>query len=451
MNEIGNWLDQQRLKSRLTVKPIPFAECIGWQFDKGALVHQSGGFFSVRGCRYHRPHPGVTDVYLPMIDQPEVGLLGFVFRKKDHGWEWLLQAKTEPGNVGGTQIGPSVQATESNWMRRHGGKPTPMLDLFATSCQGSELITDIKQSEQGDRFLGKYNRNAVVRVGEDVNTPDGGIWRWFPAEQLLVELGNDYVVNTDSRSVLWCSNWNFLLAPGQSTPFGRWRGKGGFGEALLNSVSVPINQPEDQSGYFKAVAMLKLMRCNPTTMIELLPLDALEGWSLNRFSLSPDQPAGAAHSVRAISVQAEDREVTSWCQPILASREEQRVVLLCSLKDDVLHFALNLSAEPGFREGIQFSPSLVTGVGHENPAEWLDACTDPKAIIRAETRQSDEGGRFLSSIALYQILEVPSQWISVPVSHGVWVTLSAARRMSSASGLLNNELRSALSVLLSWL
>jgi oxidase EvaA len=450
MEEISAWLHHQRLQSCLEVKRIPFSDCLGWSFHHGSLVHESGGFFSVRGCRFKGSNPGHFDFSMPMIDQPEVGLLGFVVRKDAHGWQWLLQAKTEPGCVGGTQIGPTVQATRSNWLRRHGGKPTPLLELFMAPDPGGELITDVEQSEQGDRFLGKYNRNAVVRVDEDLAPPEGGQWRWFPAGQLVVALGENTVVNTDSRSVLWCSDWRLLLPPGQDVPFQGWQGRGGFEEALLNSSLVPTGKDGDPSGFHSACAALEAMRAHTTVDVEFQPLEALQGWTFDDLGLHCDQPEGGWYDLRAVSVRARDREVPSWCQPMLESTAEQKVVLLCASKQGVLHFAFNLSAEPGFQDGVQFAPSLVTGPGHGNPPEWLEASADPGSIIRAATCQSDEGGRFLNSVAVYQILEVPAEWIDLPAHHGIWVTLSAAHRMASTRSLLNNELRSILSMLLSW-
>lgn len=450
MQEIATWIEKRRKASGLRVSSIPLTQCEGWGLRDGRLVHQSGGFFSINGCLFHSNASHVNDLCMPMINQPEVGILGFVVRKRQGTWEWLLQAKTEPGTVGGTQIGPSVQATRSNWLRRHGGKATPMLDLFEGSSPGGKRIIDVEQSEQGDRFLGKYNRNAVVLV-DDILQPPGEAWQWYSAQQLLQGLGEDTLINTDSRSVLWCSDWRLLLEPGQSIPFLRWKGRDGFGEALLNSYLGPQGDSEDNVGYERAMNLMEGRRRQCRITVEEVPLDSLKGWTLDSNGLHPEKETGSSYLVKAVAVQTNDREVTSWCQPMLESTKEQQVILLCAIQDGILHLAFSLSCEPGFREGVQFAPSVVSGPGHCHPSEWIEAARCSSAVVKAETRQSDEGGRFLYSLAIYQLIEVPPTWITTTVADGVWITLAAARRMSAKPGLLNNELRSVLSMLLTWL
>ena len=78
----------------------------------------------------------------------------------------LVQAKVEPGNIGYAQLAPTVQATQSNYERVHGSQETPFLDWFLGQRQDA-VLDDCLQSEQGSRFLGKFNRNMAVRV------PDG--------------------------------------------------------------------------------------------------------------------------------------------------------------------------------------------------------------------------------------------------------------------------------------
>lgn len=110
-NAIAHWLARYREHSRLVVQHIPFSQCLEWSFVDGVLQHSTGRFFSDVGQHCDDGPPHLKGLALPIIDQPEIGILGFVVKRGKAGWEWLLQAKTEPGNIGGTQVGPSVQAT----------------------------------------------------------------------------------------------------------------------------------------------------------------------------------------------------------------------------------------------------------------------------------------------------------------------------------------------------
>lgn len=442
---IARWLDERRAHSELTVRQIPIGECHHWSFVNGALRHATGKFFSVVGIHCHGGPAHLQGLALPMIDQPEVGILGFVVRRSDVGWEWLLQAKTEPGNVLGTQIGPSVQATRSNYLQVHGGQPTQMIELFTAGTGTRRQVTDVEQSEQGDRFLGKYNRNAVVEVGHNFQAPAHRTWRWFDAKAVRQALIEDFTFNTDARSVLCCTDWSLLCAPGESVPFGRWLSRGGFGEQLLASSQVEGSA----SGHGRALALLDSARTTSTLRIERVPLQALEGWRCSDWTIECERPE-IDPVIWTFQVHSADREVQDWCQPLLTNRTEGRAVLACSQRGGNLQFFIPPRQEPGFVERVQFGPSLLTGLGHANAEPLLDAVDHPDAILHLSVRQSDEGGRFKDSVARYQIIEIPPQAAQNLDTAGAWVSLSALRSMAAARGLLSNELRSCISLLLHW-
>jgi oxidase EvaA len=56
--------------------------------------------------------------------------LGIIRKKFNNEYKYLLQAKLEPGNINNLQLSPTVQATESNYRRVHGGKKTPFSNIF---------------------------------------------------------------------------------------------------------------------------------------------------------------------------------------------------------------------------------------------------------------------------------------------------------------------------------
>lgn len=103
------WRLEQAERSRLAVRRIAWSEMERWNIDRGHLRHDTGGFFSVVGLRYGEEES--TDRRSqPYILQPEIGILGFLMCRDDRGVRILVQGKTEPGNVGGTQLAPSFSA-----------------------------------------------------------------------------------------------------------------------------------------------------------------------------------------------------------------------------------------------------------------------------------------------------------------------------------------------------
>lgn len=440
--ELHTWIAGHAGSSGLSVRAVPLGECAEWRLDNAILSHRSGRFFSVVGYHCTTGPAHLLGLQLPMIDQPEIGILGFAVRRTSAGWAWLLQAKTEPGNVGGTQAGPTVQATYSNYMRVHGGRPTRMLELFDEHAVRGAM-TDVEQSEQGDRFIGKFNRNVVVEVASDYPSPDDSAWRWFGATAMRDALEQDFVFNTDARSVMFCADWRLLSD--DDVPFSRWRCQGGFGDKLLLS-SLDSRWEEKISG---ALAVLDAAQPDTVIRFQRVGLDRMAGWCMDENEVRALEE-GVDPRVRAYEIHALDREVEHWCQPLLINLHMGRVALACAMRDGTLQFLLIPSFEPGFGHRPQFAPSWVSGLGHANPEGLLEALDGPAALRHAQVLQSDEGGRFMHSVASYELVELDEHAARAWSDAGAWVSLGTLRRMVARRGLLTNELRSVCSLLLKW-
>lgn len=437
---VETWLTRFREQGLLRVHPLPLRACPEWPWRDDVWRHRSGRYFSVVGVRAQVAGRVIEQ---PMIDQPEIGVLGFVVRQPEAP-QWLLQAKTEPGNVGGTQVGPSVQATESNYQRVHGGLPTPMIDCFiGEPPAGVRLWSDSLQSEQGDRFLGKYNRNALAQVPADRPVPDGGAWRWFDAADVRAALVRDYVVNTDARSVMVCSPWHWL-SDGGAAPFSHGRDRAdGWTHALWRSFDAPPRA--DLLAAIRLSLLQARIRCG--VRCERVPLAGLTGWRLCDEGIRADG-AQATFSVQAFDVTALDREVVHWAQPLVVGGRTAHIRLLCRQEEGLLKVLLREAPEPGFKDGVQLGPSDVDDpLHHRLPwvAEWLDS-----GLERAAVHQSDEGGRFMRSVARYAVVEAPAGPRAPAEAGAHWVTLSELQVLAQTSGLLTNEARSAVSLLLAW-
>lgn len=182
---------------------VPLDALAGWRTDPatGDLRHESGRFYAVTGLEVHTPGAPVSRWCQPILDQPEVGVLGILAKEFDGVLHFLMQAKNEPGNPGGLQLSPTVQATRSNFTRVHGGSRVPYLDHFLDASR-HHVLADVRQSEQGAWFYRKRNRNMVVLVTEDLETLDG--FCWLTLGQLHRLLAVDDLVNMDARTVLSC-------------------------------------------------------------------------------------------------------------------------------------------------------------------------------------------------------------------------------------------------------
>lgn len=430
MSAALDWLVSATRASGLETERIDLDACDRWALRDGALAHDTGRFFAVRGVQVEADAPDEHGRALPMIDQHEIGWLGFLVRRcPEDGVQWLLQAKTEPGNVGGTQVAPSIQATRSNYMRVHGGKPTPFLALFQS---GRNRISDAPQSEQGSRFLWKFNRNSVVAVPPEQPldiSEDDPRWRWIGAPDLRDLLGRSFAVNTDARSVIASSEWPLLS----------------HGERLFRSDALMRSYLAATDDVDRAVSRLESHQRKVSLRWRFIPIERLPGWRWTDRGLVSEEGAAIVVFHRC---RARDREVTEWAQPFLTHRETVDNILLARIRDEALQVFVVMQREVGFGGRVEYGPSWQAG-GAE-PSEVLDLAAASDSRELAAIEQSDEGGRFFHAVGRYRIVLAPSAPRTRPVTpDGRWISLGALQSLTRTSGLSNNELRTMTSLLLS--
>jgi dTDP-4-dehydro-6-deoxy-alpha-D-glucopyranose 2,3-dehydratase len=418
------WLRDRRMQSDLVVRRVDLARCDGWSLVGGELRHDSGRYFQLVAIRELEARTGSRT----MIRQLEVGTLGFLVRERMGTVEWLVQAKTEPGNVRGTQLAPTVQATASNQDRVHGGASTRFLEWFRDTPSG-KMRSDVLASEQGWRFLGKQNRNVVVTSDPTAEPADGGAWRWLDRATVRTLLGRDFTVNTDARSVIVTSPWSLLADDG--TPFAAAAPLGSFGRLLRRSYEEPPCIDPILQGLLDR-------RADAATEFEQVPL-TLDG--------AGAEGRAARRGAACVRVDVADREVPTWCQPLLESQVVERLDLHAQVRQDVLRFHFRYTKEPGLSHRVELGPTVQTDDGRT-----FRTTPAPGGVTRLRVLQSDEGGRFLSSVADYRIIELPEQANDTgrdpTYPDGVWLSLSEVEALARLPATFTNEARSLVSLLL---
>jgi oxidase EvaA len=421
MRCVGEWLEDVLVENDFRVHDADLETSEAWAIDSGAIRHVSGRFFRVVGGRWTE---GGESRAQPFIEQREVGTLGFLIRAKAGRPELLVQAKVEPGNVGGVMLAPTCQATGSNLARVHGGSVPPGAQQLAEA----RLVHASLQSEQGTRFLGKRNRNVIAFATEHVELDR--THRWMPVDDVLELLELDYVVNTDARSVLVTSPWHRLV----ERPF--TRRPSAFARELAISYAV-----FDDSEALRARIDLQRRRSAASETMTV-PLDQLVGWSFDRLGLSAanERP----FRVRHVQVTALGREVPAWDQPIIDSAGEGLVELACARDAGILRFLFRASTEPGLARRVELGPSrwVPPGIGLPDDGPL-------PGIVRGECRNSEEGGRFFQDVNRYRVVDIGAAPPPAPDCH--WLTLGTVQHLLLEGGYFTNEARSAISLLLPWL
>ncbi|MET7395825.1 NDP-hexose 2,3-dehydratase family protein [Dactylosporangium sp. NPDC005572] len=436
--EFHAWWAGLATAGRFSVERIPFSALDAWQFDKqtGNLGHASGRFFTVEGLRVRE---GGADTWSqPIINQPEIGILGIVVKQFNGVLHCLMQAKMEPGNANTLQLSPTVQATRSNYTQVHRGDRTRYLEHFVGPGRG-QVVVDVLQSEQGAWFWRKRNRNIVVLVTGEVPVHEGYCWLTLAQIRALMRIDN--LVNMDARTVLSCMSFD-LPDEGDTT------GDDEFRDALVRSYQYgaggagATRTAGDILSWFTEAKT----RCDWTA--RLIPLGDVADWKRTDEEIADRD--GRHFRIIAVDVTAGTREVRRWSQPLLHPRGEGRAELAVRPIDGVLHVLVQARAEYGLMDMVEMAPTM-----HELPgAQPADGETfgagllaAPGARTRFDTLLSEEGGRFYHALTRYRIVEVGAGApLEVPPNYR-WMTVRQIMDLLRHGHYLNIEARSLLACL----
>ncbi|MEV6318064.1 NDP-hexose 2,3-dehydratase family protein [Streptomyces sp. NPDC051776] len=429
MSDVGffAWLDERRRKHSQEVRRTTFAELSGWHFapDTGDLEHRSGRFFAVRGLRVRTDFGPVPEWSQPIIRQPEIGILGLAVREINGVLHCLMQAKSEPGNVNGVQLSPTVQATKSNYTRVHGGSSVPYLDCFREPrARGHRVLADVLQSEQGSWFFCKRNRNMIVEVGPEVEA--GEDFCWLTLRQVNGLLHYENLVNMDARTVLSClPDWHHAARPAPG---------------IHSDVAVRSWITTQQSEREVSAA--------------LLPLREVEGRGWYRTEDRISHERGLFFSIVPVDVVSIRREVASWSQPLLEPHGTGVVAMLMRRIDGVPHCLVHARVEPGYVDVVELGPTVqCTPENYAHlPADRRPRFLDLVEAARSEqilfdTVLSEEGGRFLFAQNRYLIVEVDDGIPGDVPDEYRWVTLRQLGELLKYSHYLNVQARTLVAAL----
>lgn len=436
------WFADARDAARARVERLDLDDLDGWTSDPvtGNLRHHSGGFFSIEGLRVRLPGGPVRDWSQPIINQPEIGVLGILAKEFDGVLHFLMQAKIEPGNCNGLQLSPTVQATRSNYTRLHRGRIVPYLEYFRDTS-AHRVIADVRQSEQGSAFHRKRNRNMVVEITEDVETLDG--FRWLSLGQVQRLLAVDDVVNMDARTVLSCLP---LAHPDLGSVLDD-SGEG-FRPALVRSCLPQSAALHSMDGI---LSWITDARSRIDIHTERVPLSGLPGWRRRDGRITHN--TGRFFDVIGVRFEAAGREVRGWTQPMVQPHGIGVVAFLTRSIGGVLHVLAHTRVEAGLVDVVELAPTVqCTPENYEGlPAEarprFLDETLGAAPErIRFEAVLSEEGGRFYHARNRYLVVEAPGG-LEPEGSDYRWMTLRQFTELLRHSHYLNIQARSLVACL----
>jgi oxidase EvaA len=239
----------------------------------------------------------------------------------------------------------------------------------------------------------------------------------------------------------------------EGRPFLRSLGRDDLGEALSRSYAAG----EDQAVFTRdeILARLESVRSDNRLQTEVVSLADLSSWEFSDAGIS--DIVANSFSIKQFAVSTTEREVNYWDQPLVTSTDEGSATLFCQEKRGILHFIFKCRREIGFREGLQYGPTIQDlGAGTFGSSEERDQDAELKehstrARVLLSCLQSDEGGRFYKSVSRYTIcLLSPDDCIELDRNLSS-MTLGQIEGLVKRPGVFSNEARSLVSMLLAYL
>lgn len=442
MQELLDWIQRRNQEVEVLVEQIPFAEMKGWYADaEGCLRHESGRFFSIEGIHVRADVGVIQEWEQPIINQPEIGYLGILTKEFDGVLYFLMQAKIEPGNVNCVQISPTLQATKSNYTQQHKGRKPLYLEYFL-NVEPHQVLLDQLQSEQGARFLRKRNRNIIIKVDKDVPVYEDFVW--MTLAQIKELMHHDNMVNMDTRTVLAGLDFGQYEAELSS-----YKQMSSFGQAMVVSARC-------RNGRWtmnEHLSWLTQLKASAELNVQYVPIKDIQGeWQVNEYEISRTDKK--FFRVIGTRVKISNREVTSWCQPLVQPMQQGICAFIIKKIESVYHFLVHAKMECGNLDVYELAPTVqcLTGNVLDVPKEQWPAYVEyvmnaKQEQILYDALQSEEGGRFYHEQNRNMIVEVGDEFpINIPTDYH-WMTLGQIHEFMRFNNYINIQARSLIAAI----
>lgn len=448
-DEVINWLKERNTAVSLKIEKIPFQKLIQWGYDAGTgtIRHQTGKFFSIDGIRIRTNWGNVPVWDQPIINQPEIGYLGFIVKEFDGVLHFLMQAKIEPGNVNYVQLSPTLQATRSNYTQVHKGKKPLYLEYFQKATP-EQILLDQLQSEQGARFLRKRNRNIIIQIQEEIPAHENFIWLTLAQIKQLMRHSN--LVNMDTRTVI--SGIPFGCVHEEVVDFfnflGNAKRRTSVEKEFLKSA---LSKDGALHSIEQIITFLTQLKSAYDLEVNKVSLDKTKQWIFGKERLSHE--TGKYFRVIAVDVEIGNREVVKWTQPMVEPAQEGLCAFICKEINGIVHFAVQAKLECGNHDIIEFAPTVQCLTGNyretiEGALPFRDYVLNaPVEQVYFDALQSEEGGRFFREQNRNMIV-IAGEELSVELPPNyIWMTLNQLYTFLKFNNYLNIQARSLIAAI----
>ena len=438
--DILKWIGDRRDAIKYEITKVDLDKLNGWNFDKSGISHNSGKFFQIQ---YLESKMNGNEWYQPIINQPEIGILGFIVKEINGVLHFLVQAKIEPGNINIVQLSPTVQSTKSNFTKVHGGSLTPFVDFFLDS--NASILVDQLQSEQGSRFFQKRNRNIIIEVNQNDKLYHEN-YIWLTLGDIVAMTKHPNTVNMDSRTVISCIH------------FGSYDFKNfeiGYYMGLSDKSSPWIYSMMRRDVYVKSIpeilSAITNFRFRREVEVKKISFDENKDWIYEDGEIRHKN--GLYFDIVGYEIFIENRESSKWSQPMVKPKAEGICCFFAKLIDGVYYLLVQFKDEIGSFDGVEMAPTIQTSAENLETSPYYEAfnklINSDKVLM--DIQQSEEGGRFYQEQNRNIIIDVTEEddWHGNIPEHSdyIWMTVHQIKTFLQYNNYVNIQTRSIISSL----
>lgn len=439
MKELLEWIRKLNDTTLVKITKTSLNENSFWYFNKseGAIMNRDNSFFSIKGLQGYIDNKFIEQ---PIIIQDEIGYLGIICKKTEKTTKYLMQAKIEPGNINCVQISPTIQATKSNFLQRHGGKKPLYLEYFLNADK-HRIVADQIQSEQSSRFYKKRNRNMIIEVDEEEDVPIyNDRFKWMTLSEIKGLMKYKNLVNMDTRTVLSC----LPICDKHINEYGE----------VFKNLDTPITNSLTDDRYVNEIISIYHKINNykmfATTNTRIVGLNDLENWTIdnNGIRCTKEYP----YEVMYCDIQIEGREVTRWVQPLFKANGIALFGLIRTIINAEYKFLVKITPEIGSFDKIEIGPTIQKEYGEKYNDDVIEVYFENKIhsdndCIIFDSILSEEGGRFYHEENRNLIIEVEYNEIPELPPYYHFLSLNALSHFTLFNNCLNIQLRNLISVM----
>lgn len=439
--EILEWINELNEKNEINITKIALQPEDFWLYDKeeGTIRNKTRSFFTVRGIK--SVDEKGRRIEQPIIIQDEIGYLGIICKEIDGVFNFLMQAKIEPGNVNKIQISPTIQTTKSNFTQKHGGKRPAYLEYFM-NASNYNIIVDQIQSEQASRFYKKRNRNIIIDIGDkDIEVLPSH--KWMTLGQIKELMKTDNLVNMDTRTVISCIPYAMMDCTDEELHIIEKCFKN---KALYRSIFEGAK--ENCLPYiYQYMNNYKMFH---EKEFQLCSIYELQNWDIDEYGIRCKEEY--PFQVIYCDITIAGREVEHWKQPLFEALGQAVFGLFCCEDEGILKFLVSAKAEIGCFDGIELAPTVQQEARNLNAfedyiTELFFSKYEKREGIWYDVILSEEGGRFYQEQNHNVVIQIKKEEAGELPEGYFWIDFRTLNQLVQVNNCLNIQLRNLLSFL----